>query len=70
MLAAMEVTRTVCGIEFAPDWDAFARGAWHTCPRCRCEPDRKASEDLEADSGRIHGHTVRQCEREGAPCAE
>jgi hypothetical protein len=67
-MLAIEVTCNRCGIEFAPDREAFTRGTWHTCPACRGDPDRKVSGGLEADSSGSQGQrNGRKCQVETDP---
>jgi len=47
----LTVTCTSCGADFTPAPDAFRRGTWRTCSRCRDGPDDQVPGVIEADSG-------------------
>ena len=38
----IETRCTTCGAEFTPAPDAFRRGSWRTCTRCRDGPGEQA----------------------------
>ena len=46
----MLATRTGCGAEHAPSHDAYVRGDWRTCTRCRDGPGEQVPGVIEADS--------------------
>ena len=46
----LTVTCTSCGADFTPAPDAFRRGTWRTCSRCRDGPDDQVPGVIEADS--------------------
>jgi len=39
----LTVTCTTCGADFTPAPDAFRRGTWRACTRCRDGPDATVS---------------------------
>lgn len=49
-MIAIEAICTTCGHDFTPAPDAFRRGTWRTCTRCRDGPGGEVSGVIEADS--------------------
>lgn len=61
--------RTFRGLDDA-FWQTARAGHWHTCPRCRGDPDRKVSGDLADHSGAATGHVNgASCQPETGPRA-
>ncbi len=46
---------TVCGADFTPTHDAYVRGDWRTCTRCRDGPGDDVSGVIEDDSRPAQG---------------
>lgn len=53
----IEATCITCGADFTPAPDAFRRGTWRTCTRCRGDPGEEVSGVIEGDSKRAQGST-------------
>ncbi len=67
-MIAIEATCTVCGADFTPAPDAFRRGDWRTCTRCRGDPDDQVPGVTLDDSTPAQGQiTSRNCQAERKP---
>lgn len=58
-MIGLTVTCTVCGVDFTPAPDAFRRGTWRTCQRCRDGPGDEVPGVIEADSTPCAGQITR-----------
>ena len=51
----IEATCTRCGADFTPAPDAYRRGDWRTCTRCRDGPGEEVSGAIEPGTKRLEG---------------
>ena len=49
----IETRCIACGHAFTPAPDAFRRGTWRTCSRCRGDPGEQVSGAIKADSSAV-----------------
>ena len=54
----IEATCTTCGHVFTPSHDAYVRGDWRVCTRCRDGPDDEVSGVLQGDPSGSQGNTA------------
>ncbi len=51
----LETHCTTCGADFTPSHDAYVRGTWRTCTRCRDGPGDEVSGAIEPGTKRLEG---------------
>lgn len=68
MDATIAVTCKRCGKEFEPTTGAVRAGHWHTCLRCRGDPERKVCGGLDDHPGASTVHIIgATCQPESEP---